>query len=111
MEVDVEVLDVNDDEARALLLSIDPLAALAETQTQLHDRLLELTPTASPDLQAAWEATANATLAALTAPAAPGPESIPEQWLILVKCRDEKQQVELLERFGREGLECRALEV
>src|SRR5450631_4866196 len=32
MEVEVEVLDVNDDEARALLLSIDPLAALAETQ-------------------------------------------------------------------------------
>jgi len=26
MEVDVEVLDVNDEEARALLLSIDPLA-------------------------------------------------------------------------------------
>ena len=45
MEVDVEVLDVNDDEARALLLSIDPLAALAQTQEQLHDRLLELTPT------------------------------------------------------------------
>src|SRR5436853_2187582 len=28
LEVDVEVLDVNGDEARALLLSIDPLAAL-----------------------------------------------------------------------------------
>ena len=50
MEVDVEVLDVNDEEARALLLSIDPLAALAETQTQLHDRLLELTPAISPEL-------------------------------------------------------------
>ncbi len=73
------------------------------------DRLLELTPTASPNLQAVWEATANANLAALAAPAAPGPESIPEQWLILVKCRDEKQQLELLERFGREGVECRAL--
>ena len=109
MEVDVEILDVNDDEARALLLSIDPLAALAETQTQLHDRLLELTQTASPELQAAWEATANANLAALTTPPAPGPESIPEQYLILVKCRDEKQQVELLERFGREGVVCRAL--
>src|SRR6184192_1337988 len=36
MEVDVEVLDVNDDEARALLLSIDPLAALAQTQGQIH---------------------------------------------------------------------------
>src|SRR5438876_3229224 len=52
MEVDVEVLDVNDDEARALILSIDPLAALAETQSQLHARLLELTPTDSPALRA-----------------------------------------------------------
>src|SRR5437660_8681662 len=90
MEVDVEILDVNDDEARALLLSIDPLATLAETQAQLHDRLLELTPTASHDLRAAWEATANASLAAFAVPAAAGPDSIPEQWLILVKCRDEK---------------------
>src|SRR5919108_4885145 len=30
LEVDVEILDVDDAEARALLLSIDPLAALAE---------------------------------------------------------------------------------
>src|SRR6516165_8131798 len=64
MLVDVEVLDVNDDEARALLLSIDPLAALAETQGQLHNRLLELTPTVSPELQTAWEAAARASLEA-----------------------------------------------
>ncbi len=32
MEVEVEILDVNDEEARTLLLSIDPLPALAETQ-------------------------------------------------------------------------------
>src|SRR5579864_6010717 len=38
MEVDVEVLDVSEEEARTLLLSIDPLAALAETQEQLHER-------------------------------------------------------------------------
>ena len=31
-EVCVEILDVTDDEARKLLLSIDPLAALAETE-------------------------------------------------------------------------------
>src|SRR5438477_678154 len=49
MEVEVEILDVSDDEARALLLSLDPLAALAKTQGQLHDRLLELTPTESED--------------------------------------------------------------
>src|ERR687886_1405404 len=39
-EVEVEVLDVSDEEARALLLSIDPLASLAQTQAQLHARLL-----------------------------------------------------------------------
>jgi hypothetical protein len=110
MEVDVEILDVNDEEARALLLSIDPLAALAETQNQLHDRLMELTPTPSPDLQAAWEATINPILAA-QASAKPRPEvkDIPEQFLILVTCRDEKQQAELLERFRGEGWECKAL--
>src|SRR5437762_3902304 len=32
MLVEVEVLDVNEDEARTLLLSIDPLAELAQTQ-------------------------------------------------------------------------------
>jgi hypothetical protein len=33
----------------------------------------------------------------------------PEQFLVLVTCRDEKHQVELLERFKGEGLECKAL--
>src|SRR6516225_5579099 len=56
MEVDVEILDVTDDEARALLLSIDPLVALAETQAQLHQRLLELTPVQDPELQNFWQA-------------------------------------------------------
>src|SRR5205807_548819 len=58
MEVDVEVLDVNDDEAKALLLSIDPLAALAHTQEEIHRRLLAVTPAASPELEAAWRAAA-----------------------------------------------------
>ena len=48
--------------------------------------------------------------AALTAEAPrPGIVEVPEQWLVLVTCRDEKQQVTLLERFQREGLECKAL--
>jgi hypothetical protein len=33
----------------------------------------------------------------------------PEQWLVLITCRDEKHQVELLTRFQTEGLPCRAL--
>ena len=110
MEVDVEVLDVNDDEARALLLSIDPLAALAQTQEQLRDRLLEITPVSDADLRAAWEAAANPQLAALLAePPRPGIIDVPEQWLVLVTCRDEKEQAALLERLQREGLACKAL--
>jgi hypothetical protein len=32
-----------------------------------------------------------------------------EQYLVLVTSRDVKHQVELLARFQREGLECKAL--
>ena len=33
----------------------------------------------------------------------------PEQFLILIECRDEKQQVELLGRLQAEGVACKAL--
>src|SRR5204863_4766074 len=59
MEVDVEVLDVDDAEARTLLLSIDPLAALAQTNTETHARLRELTPSRSAAVNALWDATAH----------------------------------------------------
>jgi hypothetical protein len=32
-----------------------------------------------------------------------------EQFLVIITCRDEKQQVELLGRFQDTGLECKAL--
>jgi hypothetical protein len=108
MEVEVEVLDVSDEEARALLLSIDPLAELALTQEQLHARLRELTPAVSPELEAAWQAAAQAVLPQR-------PESGrevqlgAEQFLVLVSCRDERHQLEVLARLQADGLECRAL--
>jgi hypothetical protein len=108
IEVDVEVLDLSDDEARVLLLSLDPMAALAETQQELHERLRSLTPTESAELDALWQGTlADAAAGASTSLAAG--EAVPAQYYVLVKCRDERQQVELLERFQADGLECRAL--
>jgi hypothetical protein len=37
------------------------------------------------------------------------PETIPEQYMILIECPDEQTQAELLDRFNVEGLKCRAL--
>ena len=108
MEVDVEVLDVTDDEARVLLLSIDPLAELAQQQEQLRQRLTELAPRVPPELEEAWQAAATA---CLEPPQGKpwGGEALAEQWYVLVECRDEKQQVELLRRFKTEGLTCKAV--
>ena len=38
-----------------------------------------------------------------------GFDDIPEQFLLLVTCRDEKHQVELLQRFKGEGIQVKAL--
>src|SRR5437870_4147019 len=64
MEMEVEFLDVNDDEARALLLSMDPLAALAQTDADIHARLVAVTPSMSEALQALWQSAAEADKAA-----------------------------------------------
>jgi hypothetical protein len=109
MEVDLEVLDVNEEEARQLLLTIDPLASLAQQQEQLRERLLEISPTNSADLQSAWRAAADGLLETPHWEPPAGVQDVPEQFLILVTCRDEKQQVELLGRFQKEGLPCKAL--
>jgi ParB-like chromosome segregation protein Spo0J len=114
LEVDVEVLDVSDAEARALLLSLDPLAQLADYDHTALDRLRALTSTSSDAVANLWasiDQSATATEEALAGSRArqPRSETIPEQYLILVECADEETQVALLERFQQEGLKCRAL--
>ncbi len=114
LEVDVEVLDVNDAEARALLLSIDPLAQLADYDRPTLDRLRQMTAAPSDALANLWQsidAAAGATDASLAQARTerPGRDTVPERFLILIECADEAAQVALLERFQKEGLKCRAL--
>jgi hypothetical protein len=107
MEVDVEILDVTEEEARQLLLTIDPLAQLAQQQEQLHQRLMELTPAKSPELDDLWQGALDALLEKPLPPAdAP---TVPEQFMVLITCRDEHHQIDLLTRFNQEGLDCKAL--
>jgi hypothetical protein len=77
MEVDVEVLDVNEDEARALLLSIDPLAALPQTQVQILRRLLEITPTDFEDSRRLGERRPRAVWSPLTPRQLVWPDALP----------------------------------
>jgi hypothetical protein len=63
-------------------------------------------PTPSPELQAARRAEAITEEADLLRPSVP---LGPAQWLVLLTCRDEQHQVELLARFQAEGLPCRSL--
>jgi hypothetical protein len=109
LEVTVELVDVTDEEARKLLLTLDPLAALAQVNAANHARLRQMTPTRSDALDRLWQlqAAQEGKLKDLHEQQAAPPT--PEQFLVLVRCRDEGHQKELLQRFEDEGLSCRAL--
>jgi len=113
-EVEVEVLDVSDAEARALLLSIDPLAQLADYDAATLDELRKLTVTDSAILDELWqsiarsEAEAEKTLAEVRDRSTEEREPA-EQFLILIECDNEAHQVELLQRFQQDGLKCKTL--
>jgi len=108
-EVEVEVLDVNDAEARALLLVIDPLAQLAGYDAEILEELRGLAERDSQAVKSLWETLEEASartkrdLDKLSERDLP-----PEQFLILVECADEAEQRELLGRFQEQGLKCQA---
>jgi hypothetical protein len=108
--VDVEVLDVSDSEARALLLAIDPLAQLAGYDDKLLDELREITERDSAGIKSLLQTLAEAEKAereSLRRAAAEG--DVPEpRFFVLIECEDEEQQRELLGRFQAEGLRCEA---
>jgi hypothetical protein len=108
MLVDVEVLDVDDAEARKLLLSMDSVAGLAEADPEVVVQLQQMTQTDSPVLTDLWRSLAESE-AATQAELEEAAKTPPEQFLIVVKCRDENQQVELLQEFQNRGIQCRAL--
>jgi hypothetical protein len=109
-EVEVEVLDVTDAEADKLLLTLDPLAQLASYDEETLERLRQSVETESNDLAALWDSLAAQDATALDElKRQGGPEKgLPEEFFVLVRCADEKQQVALLRRFRKEGLQCEA---
>ncbi len=109
MEVDVEILNVSDAEARTLLLSMDSLAALAETDAHILARLREVVERDSEAARVLRRATEEASKKAKALLESKSAKPVPEQFLILIECQDEEHQVALLARFQGEGLACKAL--
>lgn len=114
MEVTVELLDVTDQEADQLLLTIDPLAALAVTNTERVAALAQRVQTQSESLRGLWSRLQEQNGRAVTklrqqAKPAPPVAGASDRYLIVIDCADESQQRDLLGRFQQEGLACKAL--
>lgn len=113
-EVTVEVLDVTDSEARALLLSIDPLAQLAGYDGETLHQLRQITEQESETVRSLWatltEADAAAEKAVKSAREAQekAEDVLHEQYLIVVECQDEPDQVKLLRQLKGMGLKVTA---
>ena len=106
-EVDVEVLDVNDAEARALLLAIDPLAQLAGYDSDTLDKLRETVEADSAAIKSLWDVLQEAS--EMTKRALKHQErEVEERFFVLIECEGEEEQREMLERFQGEGLKCQA---
>jgi len=112
-EVTVEVLDVTDSEARALLLAIDPLAQLAGRDIQVLTDLRETVEKDSQAVASLWAAIDQAeedTRKALqkTTPSVKS-VSTSAQFMILITCQDENDQADLLTRLRRQGIQCKPM--
>jgi hypothetical protein len=108
-EIDVEVLDVNDSEARTLLMAIDPIAQLAGNDGEKFDALRETVEASSAAIKTLVQVVRESDhRTSRKLKRFDNKENATEQFYILVECTDEAQQCELLARFTSEGLKCEA---
>jgi hypothetical protein len=110
--VPVLVLDVTAEEADKLLLTLDPLAALAGADRDRLTDLLAATKFTSPQLEQLLDGLArDASAADAEIPsAADRPEvTIPESFQVVVECVSEDEQQTLYTRLREEGYPCRVL--
>ena len=107
-EVEVEVLDVTDAEAKALLLAIDPLAQLAGYEAQTLEHLRQSVEADFASVKSLWEVLQAASDRTKRDLARAESEGMKEQYFVLIECDDEAQQRELLARFEADGLRCQA---
>ena len=102
-EVPVTYVDLTPAEENLVLVTLDPIAALAGKDAEKLTALLLET-------EVAWGADVDLK-AILKMESSDDVENqlVSDTFLVVITCADESEQVQLLERFVAEGLTCRAL--
>jgi ParB-like chromosome segregation protein Spo0J len=112
--VPVLILDVDEEEADKILLTHDPLAAMAAVSDEHLRSLLAEVQTESPAVLELLDSIAkeNETRNPIGEQVSAGrsPEVIvPESYQVVVECRDEADQQSVFEQMRAEGYRCRVL--
>lgn len=111
-KVPVLVLDVDEQEALKILLTHDPLAALAEADHQQVNDLLENCSFENPQVNEMLDQLQSGLGAVEGECLLDEDESelqIPELFQVVVQCDSEEQQCEIYQRMREEGHRCRVL--
>lgn len=107
--VPVLVLDVTEAEADKLLLSLDPLAAMATADADQLEALMRTVQTGDEGLAAMFTELAAEHGIVPEAEAQAQPPAAQQSFAVIVECEDELEQQELYQRSTDEGLECRTV--
>src|SRR3954451_7590951 len=108
--VPVLILDVDETEADKILLTHDPLAAMATVSAVHLDELLASITTNNESVQQLIDSITPTAPGSAAASTTSAPEiAIPESYQVVVECGDEADQETVFERMRAEGYRCRVL--
>lgn len=122
VEMPVLIVDLNDEEADIVLRTLDPLAAMAESDEEMMHQLakelanvddayvknlLDVMEIRYDDLT--QDERAEKDKSTREQKKKERVESYEFEYKVIIQCANEKEQTKLLERFRKEGLKCQAL--
>lgn len=103
------ILDVTKSEANKILATFDSVASMANTDQTVLDGLIASISTESDELQELLDVlSANASEILKSSEGENETYLLKDSFSVLIDCQDESEQVALLKRLKKEGLQCRA---